>query len=170
MGKTTEPATDVDPRYSEPEAAATPWARARARLVEAELYWVTTVRPDGRPHVTPLIGVWADEALWFSTGPGERKARNLAANAHCVLTTGENALREGLDVVVEGEAERVADDAALRRVADVHETKYGSEWHYEVRDGLFHHGAGTAYVFRVAPATAFAFRKGGSYAQTRYRF
>jgi hypothetical protein len=169
VATTNEPVTDVDERYGEPGAAATPWRETRTRLAEAEIYWLTTVRPDGRAHVTPLIAVWAEEALWFATGAEERKARNLAANAHCALTTGDNALREGLDIVVEGEAGRVSDEGTLRRVADVYETKYGSEWHFDVRDGLFHHGAGSALVFRVPPATVFAFRK-GEYAQTRYRF
>jgi nitroimidazol reductase NimA-like FMN-containing flavoprotein (pyridoxamine 5'-phosphate oxidase superfamily) len=82
------PSTQVDQRYSTPDAAATPWGEARARLEGAEVYWLTTVRPGGRPHVTPLIAVWVDEALWFCTGPEERKARNLAANTGCVLTTG----------------------------------------------------------------------------------
>jgi hypothetical protein len=167
-----EPVTDVDARYSDPGAAATGWGEARRQLAEAEIYWLTTVRPGGRPHVTPLLGVWVDEALWFCTGPEERKARNVAANPHCVMTTGGNALREGLDLVVEGDAERVTDDATLRRVADLYETKYGCDWRFEVRDGAFHHGdgsGGSAFVFRIAPMTAFAFRK-GEYAQTRYRF
>jgi hypothetical protein len=164
------PSTEVDERYSTPDAAATPWSEARARLDGAEVYWLTTVRPGGQPHVTPLIAVWVNEALWFCTGAEERKALNLAGNAHCVLTTGENTLGEGLDVVVEGEAERVREDAVLRRVAGAYETKYGGDWHFDVRDGLFHHAAGTALVFRVRPATAFGFRKGGTFAQTRYRF
>ncbi|MEO3750428.1 pyridoxamine 5'-phosphate oxidase family protein [Streptomyces sp. B6B3] len=166
-----EPVAEVDARYSAPEAGPTPWAQARMRLAEAEVFWLTTVRPEGRPHVTPLLAVWRDEALWFCTGPEERKARNLAANAHCVLTTGDNRLGTGLDLVVEGEARRETDDAALRPVADLYETKYGEEWRFRVDQGMFRHRDQTAValVFRVAPATAFAFRK-GDYAQTRYRF
>jgi hypothetical protein len=164
------PNTQVDERYSTPDAAATPWSEARARLEGAEVYWLTTVRPGGRPHVTPLIAVWVDEALWFCTGPEERKARNLAANTGCVLTTGENALGAGLDVVVEGEAERERDNGTLRRVAEEFEAKYGGDWHFDVGDGLFHDAARKALVFRVRPVTAFGFRKGDSFAQTRYRF
>ncbi|QFG25164.1 pyridoxamine 5'-phosphate oxidase family protein [Actinomadura sp. WMMB 499] len=33
------------------------WPEARRLLEDAELYWLATVRADGRPHVTPLIGV-----------------------------------------------------------------------------------------------------------------
>ena len=62
---------------------------ARDDLAGAELYWLSTVRPDGRPHVTPLLGVGglAQGALYFCTGPNERKAKNLSSNCHCVLTT-----------------------------------------------------------------------------------
>jgi hypothetical protein len=37
-----------------------------------------TVRPDGRPQVTPVVAVWLDGAVHFTTGPTERKAHNLA--------------------------------------------------------------------------------------------
>ena len=106
-----EPSTELTP-FSSEDAVATPWDRGRGLLRDAELYWVTTVRPDGRPHVTPLIGVWWEGALHFTTGATERKGRNLAANPHCVLTTGVNTLADGLDVVIEGEAEQVTDPGA----------------------------------------------------------
>ena len=127
------------------------------------------MRPDGRPHVTPLIAVLVDDVLYVTTGAQERKARNLEQNPRVVVTTGRNALREGLDVVVEGDAVRATDEALLHRVAAAFETKYGAEWHFDVRDGAFHHDPGTALVFAVAPATVFGFAK-GDYAQTRYRF
>ncbi|MGP4112176.1 pyridoxamine 5'-phosphate oxidase family protein [Streptomyces sp. 4N509B] len=165
-----EPMTSVDARFSEPDAAPTPWAQARDGLADAELYWLTTVRADGRPHVTPLIGVWHEEALWFTTGGREQKAHNLAGRPHCVMATGTNVLHEGLDVVVEGDAERVGDDDALRRLAEAFLAKYGEEWSFTVREGELHPpGGGSALAFRVRPAKAFAFRK-GHYAQTRYRF
>lgn len=168
---TLEPVTDLDARYSDDTAEATGWAEAREILTAAELYWLSTVRPDGRPHVTPLLGVWLDHAMYFCTGPDERKARNLADNPHTVLTTGSNALHEGLDLVLESEAVRLTDETRLRRIADAYVTKYGEDWRFDVRDGLFHHasGAGTALVFEVAPATAFGFRK-SPYSQTRWRF
>ncbi len=133
--------TELDARYSMDGAAATDWAEACERLAAAELFWLSTVRPDGRPHVTPLISVWLDDALYFCTGPGERKARNVARNPHCILMTGCNALDEGLDLVVEGDAAKVSDDAKLQRIADAYESKYGHVWHFEARDGAFHHDA-----------------------------
>jgi hypothetical protein len=162
-----EPAAELQPDFSSEGAAPTPWAEARERLEKAEVYWLTTVRPDGRPHVTPLYCVWLEGALFFCTGPGERKAKNLARSAHCILTTGCNVI-EGLDLVVEGDALKVSDEARLQRVAGRFAAKYG--WHYTVRDGAFYGEGGLALVYEVAPATAFGFGKGESFSQTRWRF
>lgn len=166
-----DPVTDLDARYSSEGATARPWQEAVGLLARAELYWLSTVRPDGRPHVTPLIGVWSAGALHFCTGPEERKARNLLGSPEVVLTTGTNTLGEGLDLVVEGRAERVADEEELTRLAAAWEAKYGAEWHFDVRDGAFSTEAGgPALVFAVAPRTAFGFAKGDPFGQTRWRF
>jgi PPOX class probable F420-dependent enzyme len=160
----------LDARFSEPGAEPSSWEEVRGLLAEAGTYWLTTVRADGRPHVTPLIGVWQGDALYFSTGEGEQKSRNLAAHPQVALTTGNNALREGVDVVVEGAAVRVGDTPKLERLAAGWVEKYGEDWRFEVRDGGFRHeGGGPAAVYEVAPTTVFAFRKGGTYAQTRWR-
>jgi nitroimidazol reductase NimA-like FMN-containing flavoprotein (pyridoxamine 5'-phosphate oxidase superfamily) len=160
----------LDQRFSAPDAQPTPWPEALRVLDDAELYWLTTVRQDGRPHVTPLIGVVEDEVVHFCTGLEEQKARNLEHNDSVALTTGTNAWASGLDVVVEGTAVRISDDESLRRLADAWEAKYGSEWHWEVADGLFRHAdGGGAAVFRVEPAKVLAFAK-DPHAQTTYRF
>jgi nitroimidazol reductase NimA-like FMN-containing flavoprotein (pyridoxamine 5'-phosphate oxidase superfamily) len=164
-----EPETRLDERFSSPHATPTGWAEGREQVERAELFWLSTVRPDGRPHVTPLISVWLDGAAYFCTGADERKAKNLARNANCILTTGRNLLEQGLDVVIEGRAERVSDEAKLARIADAYESKYGRAWHFDVHDGVFQHGGGEALVFEVAPTTAFGFGK-GEYSQTRWRF
>src|SRR5579859_952387 len=158
--------------FSSPGAAPTDWPQARADLRDAQLYWLSTVRPDGQPHVTPLIGVWLDGALYFTTGPTERKARNLDRNARCTLTTGQNTL-DGLDLVVEGEATRVDGQAELERVAGTYEAKYGP--HFTSPDGTwFGLGDqirdGNVLVYRVTPARAFAFGKGKPFSQTRFRW
>ena len=113
--------------FSSPNATPTKWSHARDELAGAELYWLSTVRPDGRPHVTPLLGIWLEGALYFCTGPEERKAKNLSANRHCVLTTGQSTL-DGLDLVIEGTAESVSDPAELGRVASTYESKYGAHF------------------------------------------
>ncbi|MGH3213954.1 MAG: pyridoxamine 5'-phosphate oxidase family protein [Streptosporangiaceae bacterium] len=96
--------TSLDTRFGQPGSAATPWDTTRRVLEAAELSWITTVRHDGRPHVSPLVALWFDGALWFSTGATEQKAVNLHTNPHVVVTTGCNSWDHGLDVVVEGEA------------------------------------------------------------------
>lgn len=154
-----EPVTELDARFSGEGATPTAWTAARKRLEEAEVYWLSTVRPDGRPHVTTLIAVWLEGALYFATGPTERKAKNLVQNQHCIITTGCNALNEGLDLVVEGDATKLSDDAKIRRIADAFESKYGSEWRVD----------GGALVYEVAPSRVFGFGK-GEFSQTRWRF
>jgi len=173
-----EPTAELDSRFSSDDAAPISWAEGRERLEGAEVYWISTVRPDGRPHVTPLLSVWLDGALYFCTGPDERKAKNLVRNPHCILATGCNALDEGLDVVVEGDAVRVTDEARLGHVADAYLSKYGSDWRFAVRDGAFYHDPGSlreadasaAWVYEVSPKKVFGFGKGESFSQTRWRF
>jgi hypothetical protein len=159
----------LDARYGEPEATAVPWERAEQLLAAAPLYWITTLRPDGRPHVTPLVAVWHDGAMHFATGAEERKGRNLAATRTCLFTTGTNALHSGTDLVLEGEAARLTDESALQGVADAFLAKYGEEWHFHVADGKFGHGSGAALVYRVEPTVAHAFGK-DPYSQTKYTF
>lgn len=163
------PTPDLHTGFSEPGARPTPWEDVLGVLVSAELFWISTVRTDGRPHVTPLPAVWHDGSLYFCTGPGEQKAVNLRTDDHCALTTGDNRWKAGLDVVVEGRAERVTDDALLRVLAAMWRTKYDGDWNYDVRDGAFHHEPGVAYVFAVRPTKVLSFAK-GEFAQTRFRF
>ena len=115
------PVGELHAGFSSPGATATDWAEGRRRIDQAEVFWLSTVRPDGRPHVTPLLAVWHDDAMYFCTGPKERKAQNLRQNRHCILTTGQNGL-DGLDVVVEGQAVEVGDAVALERVASAYES------------------------------------------------
>lgn len=167
-----EPETKLFPGFSSDAAVATEWPQGRRDLEEAELYWLSTVRPDGRPHVTPLLGVWLDGALYFCTGPDERKAKNLEQNEHCILTTGSNNL-DGLDLVIEGEAAKVSDEPELRTVADTYESKYGAR--LTAPEGTWS-GLGDAIrngevlVYRVAPSTAWGFAKGRVFSQTRWAF
>jgi hypothetical protein len=165
----SDPTAHLDSRFSDPEAGPTPWPAAARVLEDAELYWLTTVRADGRPHVTPLTGVAQDGAMHFCTGRGEQKARNLEHCARVALTTGNNSWDTGLDVVVEGSAVRVTGRDALQRLADAYEAKYGSAWHFDVGDGLFVTDGHEAAVFRIEPAKVLAFAK-DPHAQTRYRF
>jgi general stress protein 26 len=166
---TTEPRTKFDSRFSDPESSATPWADVEAALESAELYWITTVRADGRPHVTPLVGVAHRGAMHFCTGLREQKAHNLAGNAQVALTTGNNTWDKGLDVVVEGTAVRITDNDVLQEIADAYEAKYGSVWHFDVGDGAFGEGEMAAAVFRIETSKVLAFAK-EPHGQTAFRF
>jgi pyridoxine/pyridoxamine 5'-phosphate oxidase len=164
-----DPVTELDSRFSGPGAVVTPWEDVCRALNEAELFWISTVRADGCPHVTPLPAVWQDGTLCFCTGAAEQKGVNLARNPHCALTTGNNTWKVGLDVVVEGSARRVTDEVRLTHLADAWESKYHGDWHFEVANGAFQGDGGEALVFEVLPTKILAFAK-GNFAQTRYRF
>lgn len=163
------PRTTLDSRYSDPETEATSWEATREALESAHLFWIATVRPDGRPHVTPLVGVWLDDTLYFATGPEEQKAANLRHNAQVTLTTGCSEWERGVDVVVEGEAERVTERPLLARLAKAWARKWDGQWQYEVGDGGFRSGHGEVLVYGVRPSKVFAFAK-GAFSQTRHMF
>jgi hypothetical protein len=173
----SEPSTKLDARFSSPNAEAKPWAEATDILKTAEIYWVTTVRPDGRPHVTPAIGAWLDGAFLFSTGPDEQKAHNLAANPHCLVTTGCNRMHDAVDIVLEGEAVRVTDEARLQSLVGLYDAKYAPMFHFEVKDDTL----SGAWAFEVRPHKVLGFGRarakegeadlfGGVFSQTTWRF
>jgi general stress protein 26 len=167
----TEPQGKIDERFSS-APDATRWDDAVRVLESAELYWITTVRADGRPHVTPLIGLWHDGAMHFCTGLKEQKARNLEHSDAVAMTTGNNTWAAGLDVVVEGRAVRVHGRDALQAIADGIEAKYGSVWHFDVLgdDGFDSQSPDSlAGVFRVEATKVMAFAK-DPHAQTTFRF
>ncbi len=158
--------------FSSENAVATTWASGQLVLEDAEVYWISSVRPDGRPHVTPLLGIWLDGAMYFCTGDDERKAKNLESNSHCILTTGCNNL-DGLDVVVEGKVAKVSGKTELQSAADTYESKYGS--HFTSPDGTWF-GLGDSIrqskvvLYRLAPARVLGFAKGETFSQTRWEF
>jgi general stress protein 26 len=167
------PVTTLDGEYSDPAATATSWEETSEALESAELFWVSTVRADGRPHVTPVVAVWFEGAVCFSTGATEQKFINMRSNSHVVLTTGCNGWDGGLDVVVEGEAVQVTDDALLKRIAEAFTTRWDGRWKFMAKDGCFcdaEDGRGAAMVFSVTPAKVFAHSKGDPFGSTRHKF
>jgi nitroimidazol reductase NimA-like FMN-containing flavoprotein (pyridoxamine 5'-phosphate oxidase superfamily) len=169
------PVTTVDQRFSEPNAQPTSWEDTLALLESAELFWLTTVRADGRPHVTPLVAVWYDDALYFCAGDDEQKVMNLGHNNRVVLTTGCNGWNEGVDVVVEGVALRRTSPQELTEANEVWKHKWDGRWDYAVGTDSFHHRDGDSvvegdiYVYRVTPEKVFAFSK-GLFSHTRHQF
>ena len=175
-----EPITTLDPRRSIPNAVATGWEETRHVLETAGVYWLSTVRADGRPHVTPLVAVWHDDAIYFNTNDTAQKGINVRANPHVVLTTGCNSWQEALDVVIEGDAVRITDQDQLETLAKVWATAWdGESWTYLVRDGCFYIyfdqdeqtvQPDPIFVFRVAQSLVFAFARGANMGQTRHQF
>jgi general stress protein 26 len=163
----------LDARFSNPGAEATGWDETLQTLERAELFWVTTVRSDGRPHTTPLVSVWSDGALHFCTGLGEQKELNLRHNRRVTLMTGRNDWDEGLDIVVEGEAERVEDHDRLERAAMAWTAKWDGRWNYAVTATGFEDPDDPDHnqilVFAVRPERVLAFGK-GNFTHTSHRF
>jgi general stress protein 26 len=167
-----DPVTELDSRFSDPAAVAAGWEETRRTLEDAELFWICSVRADGRPHLTPLVAVWFEGALYFCTGDAEQKAVNLRGNPRVILMTGCNRWQEGLDVVVEGNAVLVTDEVVLGSLAQAWTAKWDGQWQFEVHDGSFRNRGdddGRVLVFKVAPAKILAFAK-GRFGQTRHSF
>ena len=149
-----------------------PWSRALEQLEAGPdgTFWLATTRPDGRPHVAGIGALWVDGKIYFVTGAGTRKGRNLAENPNCAFSIS----LKGLDLVIEGSAGKVTDDATLRRLAK----RYADQgWPATVSDGALTapYSAPSAgpppwdlYVF--TPTTAFGVASAEPTGATRWRF
>ncbi|HEX5494407.1 MAG TPA: pyridoxamine 5'-phosphate oxidase family protein [Mycobacteriales bacterium] len=109
--------TNLD-RYGYPPL---PWSRPHDLFTAGPLgpgttFFLGTSRPDGRPHAAGVGAVWHDGDLYFTSGPGTRKSRNLAANPACTISV----RLEGIDLIVQGEADRVVDRPTLDQVAKLY--------------------------------------------------
>ncbi len=121
------------------------WEHAVQKLEESKNYWVATTRPDGRPHVMPVWGLWVSGVFYFGGDRSSRKSRNLAANPAIVVH-----LESGDDVViVEGKAREVTDRAELASLREPSMKKYG------MAGGS---GDPNEVAFAVRPKTVFAWR------------
>jgi general stress protein 26 len=166
------PTEKLDVRYSDPQATAVGWDAALARLAEAELAWIVTVRPDGRPHATPMVPVVHGAKVYFHTGRHEVKFANLDADPRVLVLAGDTAWQRGLDLMVEGVASPVTDAAVLRSVAGRYLERWDGRWVLDVDGGVASATAPDAeiVVFEVAPTTVRAHAKGDPFGQTTYRF
>jgi hypothetical protein len=156
-------------------SAELPWSRPRDLLASdtpgADLtFFLATVQPNGRPHSAGVGAMRVDDALYFTSGPGTLKSRNLAANPACNLSVRLN----GIDLVLEGEALRVTDSSTLERVATVYRT---SGWPAEVEgDALTAPysapSAGPApwYLYRLTLHTAVGVATAEPHGATRWNF
>jgi general stress protein 26 len=107
-----------------------PWAWAEQRLAASEHFWCATVRPDGRPHLMPIWGLWDHSALWFSTGVWSRKARNLYCEGRVVLSS-EDPVNP---IVVEGVAEVQTAPAVIARFLALLNAKYETDYEIDFQD------------------------------------
>ena len=74
------------------------------RLRSDPIIWLTTVRPDGRPHTIPVWFLWDGQTILVVSQPNTQKIRNLRSNPNVTLAL--DGTDEGGDVVVlEGKAE-----------------------------------------------------------------
>lgn len=168
-----DPITTIDLTHSgAPDAVATPWEETRRVLETAEVFWLSTVRADGRPHVTPVVPAWLDGTLYFSTGGIAQKLKNLRGNPHVALTTGSNRLATGLDIVVEGEAVPATDAAVHERLYQTWAAIWGEGWPIQLRNGvLWDEIPGEPLLlFSVTLTKIFAYARGDQWSQTRYQF
>jgi hypothetical protein len=155
-------------------SAPIPWSRARNALAASDApgstFFLGTVRPDGTPHAAGVGAVWVEDTIWLVTGPGTRKARNLAANPLCTLS----CRLPDIDVVFEGRAERVTDAGTLERLA----ARYREGgWPAEVDGDAFTapYSAPSAgpppwYLYRVELRTAFGVATAEPHGASRWRF
>ena len=167
--------TNLD-RYG---SAALPWSRPRDLLAAGPADagpgndwtpFLGTSRPDGRPHAAAVGALWLDGDLYFTSGPGTRKARNLAANPACTISV----RLEGIDLVLEGEASRATDQPTLERVA----ARYREGgWPAQVEGDAFTapYSAPSAgpppwHLYRFTFHTAFGVATAEPYGATRWRF
>lgn len=175
----TVPTVELDQRFSSPEATAHPWVQVEEILDHSVMFWLSTVRANGRPHATPLPAMWLDGALHFCTGTEEQKTVNLRKNPACLLTTGDSTFGTGIDVVVEGRALRTTERPLLERLAHMWRSRL--DWPFVAVDGGFREPSNevagqdlaehaAAHVFTVRPEKVLAFGKGAPFSQTRFRF
>ena len=124
--------------------ALKPWLWALERLEKSHNYWISTTRPDGRPHLMLVWGIWWQDAFWFSTGARTRKAKNISADPHVVIGT-EKADEA---VILEGTAEEIKDRSVWKQLVEIYNRKYGGDV------GPLLDSSGGC-VFRVTPQIVF---------------
>jgi len=151
-----------------------PWSRALAALETGsqrnETSFLATTRPDGRPHLAGVGAVWEDGKVYFVSGDGTRKSRNVAENPSCAISIS----LPGIDLVIEGEAQRVMDDETLQRLAK----RYAEGgWPARVEDGAFTYdysapsaGPPPWNLFAIAPTTIYGVLAAEPGGATRWRF
>ncbi len=167
-----QPTDHLDQRYSDDTAEPVPWAQTVARVAAAQVAWIVTVRPDGRPHATPMVPVVDDDKVYFQTGRREVKSANLRANPHVLVLAGDTGWEAGLDVAVEGTVAPVTDAVMLGHLADRYRERWDGRWALDTEAAMAGPGGpgSGVVVYEVTPARAFGFAKGEPFGQTTYEY
>ena len=153
-----------------------PWSNALEALESGEqsnpneTWFLATTRPDGRPHLAGVGGLWDQGTVYFVSGAGTRKSRNLAQNPDCAISVS----LKGIDLVFEGTPQQVTDDATLQRIAK----RYGEGgWPAEVKDGAFTYdysapsaGPPPWHLYSMKPTTVYGVLGTEPGGATRWRF
>ncbi len=92
------------------------------RLRTEPILWISSVRPDGLPHVLPIWFSWDGRAIWLFSKPSAQKIRNLR---HCpTVMIALGSAHPGFDVeLVEGRAE-ILDERTFEVLSLAHVDKY----------------------------------------------
>ena len=107
----------MNPITQQPHAA-----RIDQLLRREPVVWLSTVRPDGGPHLVPIWFSWDGREILIASKPGAQKVRNLRANPTAMLALGE--AEDDFDVgLLEGLAE-LADEPASVLLPATHLEKY----------------------------------------------
>jgi PPOX class probable F420-dependent enzyme len=100
-------------------------ARIDAMLRSESVVWVSTVSPDGSPHLVPIWFSWDGETVLIASKPGAKKVTNLRANPSVMLALGEPD--DDFDVgMIQGVAELPAEPASALLPA-AHLAKYRAQ-------------------------------------------
>lgn len=123
-GVRSRPTTEKSYGIPEESDGMLTWRFVEEAMATDEFYWVTTIRPDGMPHVRPTWGVWVEGRFYCGGGERTRWVRNIAANSEIVVH------REDAEevVIIEGNAQRIdhetSDETLIERLDTVYEEKY----------------------------------------------
>lgn len=87
------------------------WLRASRSI------WVSTTRPDGRPHAVPVWFIWDDRKVYFISARSLQKSKNLVHEPWTVVHLGDGddvVILQGPAVIVTEREEQERIDAAYR--------------------------------------------------------
>lgn len=153
------------------EKTVAEWSDAKAQFDKSDKYWLTTINPKGKPHVRPIFCVWLEDSIYFTSSPDAQKGKNIEVNSHCSIC----AAGKTLDVIIEGEVQRVTDQAALEKVRQLYKDKY--DWPITVEGDAYtapyaapSAGKPPYALYQITLTKAFGFGNDEIYGATRWQF